>query len=358
MNNKLNWLNNFATNKIKFNLGAGVPPLNLYPDFRPGGLLGSNSLTTLDKSINYHPTAGFIKNAATKVLQENEGLEFDSENIVVTNGVQEAIALAAACFRNRSFACTDPSYPGFEDAVSAFGGTVLKLSPDNWLKELEVLPNGSLFYLSADFSNPMGYSLTMEERQTLVKLAAKNRFYIFDDATYRPFNLDPALPTLLSLNSEYVIHALSFSKILAPGLRTAFVYLPDALKTAFIGHKSNLSLNNSGITQTIVENWLQENNFQLSAHLGKTKERLSKNREVLKKYDIAYNGGFFCTLNIGQKADFDFCEALLKKEQIAAIPMCLFSDNPKFEKQLRLCLANIEQDALDPVLTLIKNFIP
>ena len=142
----------------------------------------------------------------------------------------------------------------------------MKLSPDNWLKELEGLPNGSLFYLSADFSNPMGYSLTMEERQTLVKLAAKNRFYIFDDATYRPFNLDPALPTLLSLNSEYVIHALSFSKILAPGLRTAFVYLPDALKTAFIGHKSNLSLNNSGITQTIVENWLQENNFQLSAH--------------------------------------------------------------------------------------------
>jgi hypothetical protein len=63
--------------------------------------------------------------------------------------------------------------------------------------------------------------------------AAKNKFYIFDDATYRPFNLDPALPTLLSLNSEFVIHALSFSKILAPGLRTAFVYLSKDLNKVF-----------------------------------------------------------------------------------------------------------------------------
>jgi len=357
-NSRNDFLNSLASLQIRYNLGAGVPPVNLYPDFNPGRLFGINSVPASDKSINYHPTAGFIKNAAAKVLQENEGLEFDPENIVVTNGVQEAIALAAACFRGRRFACADPSYPGFEDAVSAFGGTVQKLSPDNWLRELEQLPEGSLFYISADFSNPLGYSLSVEERKTLVDLAAKNRFYVFDDATYRPFNLDPALPTLLSLNSEFVIHAISFSKILAPGLRTAFIYLPEALKTAFVGHKSNLSLNNSGITQKIVENWLQENNYKLSAHLGKAKDRLSQNRKVLEKHGIPYNGGFFCTLPLKQKADYEYCEALLKQEQIAAIPMSLFTDNPKFDRQLRLCLSNIEQDALDPVLNLINNFEP
>jgi DNA-binding transcriptional MocR family regulator len=357
-NSRNDFLNSLASLQIRFNLGAGVPPVNLYPAFNPGRLFGINSVSATDKSINYHTTAGFIKDAAARVLQENEGIEFDPENIVVTNGVQEAIALTVACFRNKPLACIDPSYPGFEDAVSAFGSSLLKLSSDNWLKELEALPEGSLFYISADFSNPLGYSLSLDERVQLTSLAAKNKFYIFDDATYRPFNLDPALPTLLSLNSEFVIHALSFSKILAPGLRTAFVYLSKDLNKVFVANKSNLSLNNSGITQTIVENWLQENNFQLSAHLGKAKERLSNNRKVLEKYAITYNGGFFCTLNIAQKADFDFCEALLKKEQIAAIPMCLFSDNPKFEKQLRLCLSNIDQDALDPVLNLIKNFVP
>ena len=357
MGDKLNWLNNLASGKIKYNLGAGVPPMNLYPEFHPGKLFGFEQTASNDVSINYHPTAGFIKEAAVKVLAQNEGLVADKDNIVITNGVQEAIALAVAAFKNNTLVCTEPSYPGFEDAVTTFGGRVRKLSPDNWLKELEELAPGNLFYVSADFSNPLGYSLTLEERKKLVNLAVKNKFFIFDDATYRPFNLDQPLPTLLSLNNEYVIHALSFSKILAPGLRTAFVYLPKTLTANFITYKSNLSLNNSGITQKIIENWLQQNNFHLSAHLGKAKARLTENRKVLEKHGIAYYGGFFCTLNIEPKADYAFCEALLKREQIAAIPMCLFSDNPKFERQLRLCLSNIEHEALDLVLNLIKNFV-
>jgi DNA-binding transcriptional MocR family regulator len=192
----------------------------------------------------------------------------------------------------------------------------------------------------------------------LSELAEKNKFYIFDDATYRPFILDSAKATLLSLNRDYIIHALSFSKILAPGLRTAFVYLPETLKAAFIGNKSNLSLNNSGITQKIVQNWLVENNFQLSAHLDAAKERLRKNRLIIEQHGIVYNGGFFCTMSLDKKADFDFCDDLLKKAQIAVIPMQLFTQRQEFEKQLRLCLANIEDDALNLVLNFTKNFVP
>jgi DNA-binding transcriptional MocR family regulator len=358
LNNRLNWLNNIASKKIKFNLGAGSPPLDLYPDFNPGILFGIENVFSSDKSINYHPTAGFIKNAAVKVLEENEGLFHDPENIIITNGVQEAIALTAACFRKKTIACIDPSYPGFEDAVNSFGCKLVKLSHDNWINSLEQLSEGSLLYLSADFSNPLGYSLSLDERNQLTKIAAKNKFYIFDDATYRPLNLDKNLPALISLNSEYVIHAISFSKILAPGLRTAFIYLPAALKLKFEQLKSNLSLNNSGITQRIVEKWLEENNFNLSAHLYKAKKRLILNRKVTEKHGIIYNGGFFCNLEINRKADYAFCEAILKKEEIAIIPMCLFSDNPQFDSQVRLSLSNIEHTELNEALILIKNFIP
>jgi (S)-3,5-dihydroxyphenylglycine transaminase len=351
-------LNSLASREIKYNLGVGVPPIHLYPEFNPGKLFGIEAPASKDQSINYHATQGFIRETAVKVFEVNENLSLNSENVVITNGVQEAIALTIACFKNKTLACIDPSYPGFEDAATAFGCTVLKLPIKNWLKELEKLPEGSLFYLSSDFSNPTGYSLSTDERIQLCELAEKNKFYIFDDATYRIFNLNPAKATLLSLNRDYVIHALSFSKILAPGLRTAFVYLPEKLKAAFIGNKSNLSLNNSGITQKIVHNWLVKNNFQLSAHLDAAKDRLSKNRIISAMHGLIYDGGFFCTLNIAQKADFDFCEALLKKEQIATIPMQLFTERQEFENQLRLCLANIEDGELDLVLNLIKNFIP
>jgi (S)-3,5-dihydroxyphenylglycine transaminase len=357
-NSRNDFLNSLASQQVKYNLGAGVPPINLYPEFNPGKLFGIDVADSNDKSIIYHSTQGFIHEVAAKVLEVNENLTLKSENIVITNGVQEAIALAISCFRNKTLACIDPSYPGFEDAVLAFGCKVLKLPVDNWLNQLEQLPEGSLFYLSADFSNPTGYSLKLEERIQLTQFAARNKFYIFDDATYRPFNLDAALPSLISLNKDYVIHAISFSKILAPGLRTAFVYLPDSLISNFVANKSNLSLNNSGITQKIVKKWLQENNFQLSSHLHKAKERLLQNRKLTGIHGLAYKGGFFCTLSLDKKADYDFCDALLKKAQIAVIPMQLFSESLVFESQLRLCLANIEFEELDIVLNVIKNFTP
>ncbi len=352
------FLNSLASREIKYNLGAGVPPIYLFPEFNPGKLFGFEAPSSKDQSINYHATQGFIGETAVKVLEVNENLSLNAENFVITNGVQEAIALAISCFKNKTLACIDPSYPGFEDAAVAFGCTVLKLPIENWLKDLEKLPEGSLFYLSSDFSNPTGYSLTTDERIQLCELAEKNKFYIFDDATYRPFNLDFARATLLSLNRDYVIHALSFSKILAPGLRTAFVYLPEKLKAAFIANKSNLSLNNSGITQKIVHNWLFEKNYQLSAHLDAAKDRLRKNRLIIEQHGIFYNGGFFCTMSLDKEADFDFCNALLNKAQIAAIPMQLFTPRQEFVNQLRLCLANIEDDTLDLVLNLIKNFVP
>ena len=350
------FLNDLASRQIKHNLGAGVPPMDLYPEFNPGLLFGVEAPQKKDQSINYHATQGFIRETASEVLAINENIPFDSENIVISNGVQEAIALAISCFKNKTLACIDPSYPGFEDAAATFACPVLKLSEEHWLEEVEKLPEDSLFYLSADFSNPTGYSLTAAERIKLCEIAKRNKFYIFDDATYRPFFIENQMPSLLSLNKDYVIHALSFSKILAPGLRTAFVYIPEKLKTAFVGNKSNFSLNNSGITQKIVHNWLTENNFQLAAHLNKTKERLRRNRKIINEHGISFNGGFFCRMTLSKKADFKFCTAILDKEQIAIVPMQLFTENPKFENQLRLCIANIEDVALDLVLNQIKNF--
>jgi DNA-binding transcriptional MocR family regulator len=358
MSSKLDWLNNLASSKIKYNLGAGVPPISLYPDFNPAKLFGVEKLSSNDESINYHSTAGYINETAARFIYEEEGIEFDPNDILITNGVQEAISLTIACFKNKTLACIDPVYPGFEDAAKLFDCKLIKFPYENWLKNLETLEEGSLFYLSSDFSNPLGYTLTLNERKQLVELSVKNKFYIFDDATYRPFFLDQKLPPLISFNQKNIIHAFSFSKILAPGLRTAFIYLPKELSSKFTNIKSNLSLNNSGITQKIVKQWLIENNYSLTNHLAKFKNRLNENRKITRKFNLNYEGGFFSTIQINHKADFDFCNSLLMKEQIATIPFSLFTENKKFENQLRICISNIDFNDLSLVLEIIKNFTP
>jgi len=329
--------------------------MSLYAAFNPGALLGVGNLTFESKFINYHETRGFIYEEASIFFRKNENIHVDSGNILITNGVQEAISVAVSCFKNKTLACIEPSYPGFEDAAKAFGCSTLKLNQDTWLEEIEKLPSGSLFYLSADFSNPLGNSLNMEERTRLIEIASKNNFYIFDDATYRLFNLDAPFPSLLSLNLDRVIHAMSFSKILAPGLRTGFIAIPSALINDFISAKSNLSLNNSGITQKIIKEWLENNNYDLTEHLSKVKERLKRNRKILASHGIEFNGGFFCTLKLKKSINYEFCEHLLLLENIAVIPMMFFSEKSIYQNQIRLCVANIDDIELEEILFKIKK---
>lgn len=356
MSTRTNFLNNLASKQIDYNLGAGVPPLNLYPALNPGTLFGDEKIPFNSKFINYHETQGFINKEASIFFQKNENIQIDPTNILITNGVQEAISLAISCFKDKTLACIEPSYPGFEDAAETFGCKTIKFQESSWLKELENLPSGSLFYLSADFSNPTGKSLNPEERKRLIELATEKNFFIFDDATYRPFNLDEPLPALFSLNSEKVIHAMSFSKIVAPGLRTGFIAIPGSLINEFISAKSNLSLNNSGITQKIVSDWLKINDYNLSYHLSKSKERLKRNRAILNMHGIEYKGGFFCTISSNKSINYEFCERLLEEENIGVIPMMLFSENPTYQNQMRICVANIDDKDLDDVLQKIKSF--
>ena len=355
MSSRTNFLNNLASKHIEYNLGAGIPPLSLYSALNPGELFGNQTLNFDSKLINYHETRGLISEEASLFIQKNENILIHPERILITNGVQEAITIAISCFKHKTLACIEPSYPGFEDTAKSFGCETLKLSESKWLEEIENLPAGSLFYLSADFSNPLGYTLKLEERLKLIEIATKNKFYIFDDVTYRPFNLDSPLPSLISLNSKQVIHAISFSKILAPGLRTGFCAVPHELLTEFISAKANISLNNSGVTQEIIKQWLVLNEFDLSMHLKKVKERLMKNQEILSKHHISFNGGFFCVLNTNKVMSYEFCEQLLINENISVIPMMLFSENPAYKNQLRLCVANIDAIELEYVLNKLKN---
>jgi DNA-binding transcriptional MocR family regulator len=124
----------------------------------------------------------------------------------------------------------------------------------------------------------------------------------------------------------------------------------------FISAKANISLNNSGITQEIIKKWLVLNEYDLGKHLIKVKERLIRNRKILNKHRIKFNGGFFCVLTTDKLISNEFCEQLLMKENISVIPMMLFSENPKFHNQLRLCVANIEELELEYVLNKIKSF--
>jgi 2-aminoadipate transaminase len=81
-----------------------------------------------------------------------------------------------------------------------------------------------LFYIIADFQNPMGTTTSRKKREQLAAWAREYNFFIAEDSPYRDLRYrGEPLPTLRSLAPEHVVQMSSFSKLLAPGLRMGYM---------------------------------------------------------------------------------------------------------------------------------------
>lgn len=356
--NSVNFLNNLALSKATFNFGAGVPPLDAYAPFDEIECLQQFKKEYPNAPLNhYHQTQGFINELSCEYFKTDGFTQSTAGQIAITNGVQEAITVTALLFKNKTFACIDPYYPGFFDVVKMIGNTPTLISSNEWLSELENLPKGSLFYLSADFSNPTGKRLTQEERKRLIEIARARDLYLFDDATYRPFYLDESFVPLVEMAPERVFFASSFSKFLAPGVRIAMIHVPQNYYQLFLNIKANVSLNCSGYTQAIVGGWLIKKKFDVRSHLSTFIAQLRLKQQMLHRHSISYDGGFFVRIQLeDQQTDMNWCTALLAKEDVAVCPMELFSLQQASKNQLRISIAKISPENLEIGIMKILNF--
>jgi DNA-binding transcriptional MocR family regulator len=84
------------------------------------------------------------------------------------------------------------------------------------------------FYIIPDFQNPGGSTCSGEKRRRIVELATRHGFLLLEDAPYRLLRYrGTEEPTLFSLAPERTLHMSSFTKLIAPGVRTGFM-LGDA----------------------------------------------------------------------------------------------------------------------------------
>ena len=109
------------------------------------------------------------------------------------------------------------------------------------------------------FQNPSGISHSLEKRKGLIAAAAELDLLIVEDDPYGDlyFEAEP-LPTLKSLDRDgRVLYLSSFSKILAPGLRTAFLIGPEEVLAKVEIAKQSANLCGSGLDQRIILACLQ-----------------------------------------------------------------------------------------------------
>jgi DNA-binding transcriptional MocR family regulator len=165
-------------------------------------------------------------------LYAQRGLPTEPEQIIVTSGAQQAIALVAQLFRGSRVALEDPTNPASLDAFRAAGADIGAIAVDGdgaRIDDLERIPAGErprAVYVATTFNNPTGTALSLARRRRLAALAIAEGWTIIEDETLCDIALidAPLLPAIAALDaSAHVFSIGSACKLFWGGLRIGWV---------------------------------------------------------------------------------------------------------------------------------------
>jgi 2-aminoadipate transaminase len=197
-------------------------------------------------------------------------VEVTPDNILITSGSQQALDFVGRLFVNRGdyIVVESPTYLGALQAWNAYGAQYIPVAmdQDGMIVDLleEALRKGPKFiYVLPNFQNPSGATLSLERRQKVIELADKYGVPIIEDDPYGQLRYEGEhIQSLVHLDSEFrgcddgcysgnVIYLSTFSKLLAPGLRLAWVIAPEQVIRKLVITKQGADLHTSSFNQYV-----------------------------------------------------------------------------------------------------------
>jgi 2-aminoadipate transaminase len=215
------------------------------------------------------------------------GIARDSDDLIITNGCQQALDLVARLFASerQSVVLEDPVYHGCLRVFSRAGAELIPVPVDHAGIEIDALEETiqrhrpRLLIVTPSFQNPTGATLPLERRKRIVNLAQRFGLVLVENDIYSELRYHgKGLPTLKALDeSGNTILLRSYSKVSFPGLRVGWVIAPRAVVARLADAKQISDLHSDQLSQAILLRFAESG--ELERHLEKTRvagaERLS-----------------------------------------------------------------------------------
>ncbi len=248
-------------------LAGGMPDTSTFPADSYAALMNTVAGQSCARALQYGPTEGLasVKRCITEVMSA-EGMTLEPEEVLVTTGGQQVIDLVCKTLLDPGDVVVTeaPTYPGAVPTFCAYQADVVQVTMDRdgmRIDQLEQTLDGlqqmgkrpKFIYTVPNFHNPAGVTLSAQRRHELVRVAAERELLILEDNPYGllRYEGDP-LPTLRSLDEEFVIYTSTFSKILSPGVRLGWAVAPAPVLSKLSIGKQSADLCSSSISQYFV----------------------------------------------------------------------------------------------------------
>jgi GntR family transcriptional regulator/MocR family aminotransferase len=255
--------------------------------------LGPAALTSSEASSGrYGDPAGLreLREAVARHIAYSRGVEAAAEDVVITNGTQQALALVAQVLLKPgdTIAVEEPGYGPPRLLFNALGLKVTPVPVDGEGLVVSALPRTArAVYVTPSHQYPLGVVMTLRRRQALLAWAERNDAAIFEDDYDSEFRFGgrPLDPLQNIDSSGRVIYVGSFSKTMQPSLRLGFVIAPRSLSKALHSAKFLTDWQSSSLTQGALARFIEEGGF--ARHVRKMtsvyRERRARILEIIER---------------------------------------------------------------------------
>ena len=225
-----------------------------------------------------------LRGALCKYLREFRAVNCTPAQIVIGAGMEYLLMLLCRLLpAEAEFAVEDPGYAKTPAILSGCGRKLhyIPLDSDGMSASALGKCGASVACITPSHQFPTGIIMPAGRRSELLKWAsAEDGRYIIEDDYNSEFNFaGRPIPSLQGMDSRRVIYISTFSRILAPSIRIAYMVLPPSLLTSAAEILKSYSSTVSRFDQHTLANFISGG--YLSRHLNRMKTLYRSRRDVL-----------------------------------------------------------------------------
>lgn len=300
----------------------GLPALDVFPR-KIWARLGARCARAMQPSDMAHPSVLGLPKLRAEIaayLQVSRGISCSPSQVFVTSGYRHTIELICNALLKAGDRVwlENPGYPPTRDILRYLNIATVPVPVDHEgmmvSAGIKQAPRAQAAVVTPAHQSPLCVSLSLPRRLALLDWAAKNKAWIIEDdydGEYR--YVSRPLPALKSLDHDgRVLYSGTFSKVLFPGLRIAYLAVPEAQVERFEQIIETFAGGIPTLTQSIVSDFISEGHF--ARHIQRMRKLYAERREavtaglggVLKKHMRIDSppGGMHLILRMrGQRSD-------------------------------------------------------
>lgn len=260
----------------------GIPALDLFPaaQFRRG----FKPSEWTPRALDYPSAFGHerLREAIVKRLAQTRGVACNADQVLITSGAQAAFNLIARVLlkKNDAVIVEEPGYPNARAVFLAEQSRIraVPVDDDGIVAASLAKYRAKLIHVTPSHQYPTGAVLSLERRFALLDWAARHDAWIIEDDYDSEFNYTgKPQPALHSLDGGHrVLYVGTFSKVLSPALRIAYVVVPRSLRGAFEAAQQVTGGHPSSIIQNAVATFMENGHF--GRHITKMRKIYDERR--------------------------------------------------------------------------------